>query len=978
MQAIGAFAQKEPAESLALMKPAEGLEVTLFASEPDLYNPTMIDVDAYGRVWVCEAVNYRLFNQPITSDKGDRIRVLEDTNYDGICDKATTFYQDPTLQAPMGIAVLGDRVYVCQSPDLFYLRDTDGDGVADERKVILTGFDGVDHDHAIHGVSFGPDGLLYFSVGDRGLNVTDSLGNNVHAGQNAPVQAATILRTDLEGKRIELLAQNMRNPYEPVVNPWGTVFISDNDDDGNEQTRINYIMEGGNYGYWPRRKGDRRLDAVHWNEDRPGTVPKMVRTGFGSPCGLMYYEGALLPEKWRNTLIHAEAGPGVVRSYPYKALGAGFSSEIDVMLSCPDDSWFRPVDVCAAPDGSIFVADWYDPGVGGHRMADVIKGRIYRIAPKGSRYSTRPFDINSFKDGLDVFSSPNQARRYLAYKKFEDSMAKGDTTVLEKAHGSRNMAVKARGLWLFSRYGERGKKALLDASKHEDVRLRTESVRILASRELNALHEAPWLLDDADPAVRRQVLVELARMEDKAPWTFEWALALAEKYDGEDRFYREALGLAFKGREAEAYTVLIEGLGTVWDSRSAGITVQLHPVEALPRAVAAAQDASLPIELRKLALQAIDAIGTEAAGEALFAAAGDPALQGQALWLLGFDEGSNWQTTLVKPELDVVLKTALESNANRQAAWDFVLSTKRPGYLSLFLEAATQAGGDLPTRLRALEAVQRVAAQEGLALEAVVPLLNDPEEKVQSAAVNLMHALNTNESRSAIQAVLIDTSKPVGVRRSGVRALSGNKSGSLLLLDLAEQGQLPQDLVIDVREATHSSPFEDIRLMAEQILPREVTAEGQVLPPLKELTAMAGNPEQGRSVFFDAEKAQCNRCHRIGEEGTEVGPNLTLIGQKLGKDGLFESILNPSAAVSHEYVVWLFETEVDGYLSGFIRSETPESIQLVDAAGAVTSINPATVIDRRQTNTSLMPTGLPATMSAQDLVNLVAYLSTLK
>ena len=230
-----AFAQIPAEDSLAGMEVAPGLEISLFASEPDFRNPTCIDVDAQGRVWVAEAVNYRLFNQEIQDEAGDRIRVLEDTDGDGRCDKAWTYYQDPSLQSPMGIAVLGERVYVCQSPDLFYLEDTDDDGVADKRTVVLTGFGGVDHDHAIHGVTFAADGMLYMSNGDRGLDVTDSFGNRVHAGEDAPLQAATVLRTDLEGKRLEWLASNMRNPYEPTVDSFGNVYISDNDDDGNER-----------------------------------------------------------------------------------------------------------------------------------------------------------------------------------------------------------------------------------------------------------------------------------------------------------------------------------------------------------------------------------------------------------------------------------------------------------------------------------------------------------------------------------------------------------------------------------------------------------------------------------------------------------------------------------------------------------------------------------------------------------------------
>src|SRR5262249_58451273 len=268
---------------------ADGLEMSLLASEPLFVNPTCIDIDHKGRVWVCESVNYRcqLRGRPLRRPEGDRILILEDTKGTGRADKATGFYQAPEILAPLGIAVAKDpavpgyKVFVCQSPDILVFEDKDGDGRADgPPKKLLTGFQGIDHDHGVHGILIGPDMKLYFSVGDQGvknLQSADGKGRK-WTSNDTDCRAGTIWRCDLDGKNLELLAHNFRNNYEPCVDSFGSIFISDNDDDGSQQTRICYVMPGGNYGYHHRGPGQ-----SHWQEKHPGVVPQILRTGFGRP-----------------------------------------------------------------------------------------------------------------------------------------------------------------------------------------------------------------------------------------------------------------------------------------------------------------------------------------------------------------------------------------------------------------------------------------------------------------------------------------------------------------------------------------------------------------------------------------------------------------------------------------------------------------------------------------------------------------------
>src|SRR5437870_2177257 len=195
------------------------LEWSLWASEPLFCNPTTLDIDHLGRVWVCEAVNYRctLFGKPPNRPEGDRILILEDTKGQGRADKVTVFAQAPYIQAPMGIAVAKDptgpgwKVYVCQSPDILVFEDKDGDGKADgPPKKLLTGFRGVDHDHGVHGILIGPDHKLYFSVGDQGvqeLRGADGKGR-AWTTNRTDCQAGTLGRCNLGGTNLELLAHN--------------------------------------------------------------------------------------------------------------------------------------------------------------------------------------------------------------------------------------------------------------------------------------------------------------------------------------------------------------------------------------------------------------------------------------------------------------------------------------------------------------------------------------------------------------------------------------------------------------------------------------------------------------------------------------------------------------------------------------------------------------------------------------------------
>ncbi len=580
-----ASAQVDAEKSAAMLKPAEGLDATLWASEPMVVNPTNMDIDSRGRVWITEGLNYRSThgagkNFPRQPD-ADKIKILEDTDGDGKADKVTVF-ADKIWPIPMGLAVeerytkegkyTGCRVYVGNSPDILVFEDTDGDDKADKREVLLTGFGGVDSDHGVHGMVLGPDGKLYFTHGDgccsyeqdhshreRNFNVTDKSGRHVWSDQ-----LANTLRVDRDGKNFEIIADRQRNNYETCLNSFGNIFTSDNDDDGNRGSRVIWVMEGGKYGY--RTPGSPR----HWGEDVPGNVPKLVGTGNGSPCGVMVYEGDLLPKEYMGAILEAEAGPRVINYFPLTRKGAAFRTEHKIMLAS-DDPWFRPVDVTAAPDGSVFVADWYDAGVGGHAFRDQTTGRIYRVAPKGAKSKKVQFDFATVQGWLEALKSPVVATRDAASRLLRESGLGRPSidfppdSVLKKAMGE-DPVLKAR---VFTA----GIISPLLAMKDTDPRLRELGVRLLgrdvsrvghveSARPMSPLLAESNLkailpmVNDPDAGVRRELI--LAFRDLPTAQVGDALKKLAASWDGKDRWYLEALGLAFKNREPAYIRDLME------------------------------------------------------------------------------------------------------------------------------------------------------------------------------------------------------------------------------------------------------------------------------------------------------------------------------------------------------------------------------------------------------------------------------------
>ncbi len=977
--------------ALAGLDVAEGLEATVFAAEPTLLSPSDIDVDHLGRVWVCEVVNYRHRNGE--RPEGDRILILEDTDQDGVCDKTTVFYQGRDIDTALGICVLGNKVIVSVAPNVFVFTDEDGDGKADKKETLFTKTGDPQHDHSAHAFVFGPDGRLYFNFGNTGHQVCDADGNpiidfagNAVNDSGKPYRQGMVFRYEpsddvFRPRFFETLGWNFRNNYEVAVDSFGTMWQSDNDDDGNKGVRINYVMEYGNYGYvdeitgagWrtPRTNLEAEVPLQHWHLNDPGVVPNLIQTGAGSPTGICVYEGELLPEKFRGQIIHCDAGPNVVRAYPAKKSGAGFTAEMVNILHGARDQWFRPSDVCVAPDGSLIVADWYDPGVGGHRMGDAEKGRIFRVAPPGAKYVMPKYDFTTAAGAVAALKSPNLEARYLAWTALAGMEGKAEPALIKMLKEAKNPRYRARALWLLSTF-ESGPAACKMALKDADPDIRIVALRGLRALHIDAEYGVEQLVNDPSPAVRRECAIAIREL-NSAKCPDLWA-KLAQQHDGKDRWYLEALGIG-AAKNWDAYFAAWRrldpsmirtkaGRDIVWRSRSSQTPSMLLaliddpdlPEAELPRLFRAfdflqgpAKDAAIA-ELAFAESESDDARSTLILSEAVQR-------------LQGFDVSQ-------QPEKKAALERVVKANSGQPLALTLIdrfnLKDEYPRVLALAQEqSAAQIGVDAMRLLLNKDQKDLITAAVG----------NDDE----LLAVATVRALgNTLDGRAQgwLTDLITDAEKSNALRQEAVRGLAKSKPGAQELLKLFDEKKLDESLHQAVAAALHTAPFDDVKKAAIERFPLPPSRNDQPLPPLSELLKTKGNIEAGQKVF--ATIGKCATCHIVGKDGKEVGPNLTEIGTKLSREALFESILFPSAGISHNYETWSVVTNDGNVLTGILTTQTPTSVSLKNAEALVREIKKADIEEMKKQSVSLMPADLQKTMTADELVDVIEYLQTLK
>ncbi|MCP4782558.1 MAG: c-type cytochrome [Fuerstiella sp.] len=608
------------------------LKIEVWATSPLLFSPVAMDMDARGRMWLTEGIDYS------TTHAGQRrvaagksIIVVSDTDGDGKADESHVFVTEKHIRhAPLGIAVFDNKIVLSASPEIIIYTDVNRNAVfepgIDKREVLLTGFRGAWHDHTLHAVVGSPSGQWYFSFGNCGADVRTRddrrfvTSSYYHNSQQAGVKSSDghlyiggmAMRINPDGTGLTAIGHNLRNTHDMAVNSFGDVYQNDNDDP--PHCRATWLMEYGNLGYAGLFDGSRswqetakswetpgsrlwdwsghsqlgrRHTPSHWRENYPGTLPPGTIYGSGAPVGAAFYEGDALGPELRGTFLSCEMVRRELQIYQPKLTDAqiemGPTKSFVGLRPQAEREMFLPTDIVTGTDGALYLADFYN-NTSAHNY--FLSGTIYRISRKDESSPKRP-DINyKTTAGLvEALKSPASSVRAVAVPLL---VSRSDAIVSDMQQlfqTESNPYVQARAIWVLAQAGPEGRSVVEELFSSDNIQWRITAYRALRFAKPDRLLEyAARMASDEAASVRREVALSLRDIP------FEQCkhvlAALIAGFDGRNRWYLEAIGTAAMGKEATVYSELIHPLSTMrpyirWSERDKNLAWRFHTPQAI-------------------------------------------------------------------------------------------------------------------------------------------------------------------------------------------------------------------------------------------------------------------------------------------------------------------------------------------------------------------------------------------------------------
>jgi quinoprotein glucose dehydrogenase len=1072
-----AAASDEAARALKRFRLPKGVEARLWAAEPLLANPVAFCFDEKGRCYVAET--FRL-HAGVTDNRShmnwldddlasrtvadrvamyrkhlgdkfktyetahDRVRLVEDSKGAGVADRATVFadgFKNAADGLGSGVLARKGNVYYTCIPDLWLLRDTRGDGKADVRRALATGF-GIHVafiGHDMHGLRMGPDGLLYFSIGDRGLNVKTKEGTTLFYPDTG-----CVLRCEPDGSNLEVVHSGLRNPQELAFNAKGDLFTVDNNSDSGDRARLVHIVEGGDSGW---RTGYQYGSALSnrgpWNAEKIWHLPNAEQPAYvvpplahitSGPSGFCYNYGATaLPERYADHFFvcdfRGSSGGSGVYSFAVKPKGASF----EVADGHEFIGSLLATDCDFGPDGGFYISDWVEGwGLTG-------KGRIYRFADAEAakkpaiaevkKLLAEGFERRSDAELVKLLGHADMRVRQEAQLALAERGAASIALLAKTAKEEKNPLARLHAIWglgQLGRCGENLRSPLRSLLADADAEVRRQAARAWGWLKEAEARDLVSLLKDAEPRVRAEAALALSKPgvrfvtpDDAIIW--DALVHVGEDNADRDAYLRHAVVKAmarFPGqtlvsaakhpspsvRLAAVLALRHQKSSAAWpflDDAAPRIALEaarllhdlLDPLAGKPLAERLNRP-NMPAPFVLRALHAHYRLGQSENAAAVAAYAANPSapekMRVEALKLLG-----QWTkpprrdqvtglTQKIEPRDPRIAREALQHalggifagpSAVRQEAAKVAAGLGIKEVGPVLLALAVDGQRSAAMRVEALRALESL--HDASLDKAMHQALNDSDPRVRTEGRRLLAHIRADEALTQISRVLDDS--PIR-ERQGAFAILGEMKGPRVESELAKwlDRLLAGQVPAEARlDLVDAAGRHPTPTIKDKLQRYEATAAKNDPLSLYRDTLVGGDAEAGRRVFLSKAEVSCLRCHKVQGAGGDVGPDLSGVGTRQKRDYLLESIVAPNKQIAKGFETLVLTLKNGKSHTGILKAEDARAVRLMTPEGQLVIV-PREQIDERETGKSAMPEDLLKHLSRAEVRDLVEFLAGLK
>ncbi len=1055
-----------------------GLKVELFASEPLLGNPVSFATDERGRWYIAEsyrqekgiednrahgdwldddlasrtvedrlAMIHKFYPDPKKFEEKftkyeERITRVEDSNGDGKADKTTIIadgFRDPLDGTGAGILVRGNDLWWTCIPSLWHFKLGDGpDDKAQKQEKLLTGF-GVHfalRGHDMHGLRFGPDGKLYFSIGDRGIHITTKEGKTI-----AVEDCGSIMRCNPDGSHFEIFATGMRNPQELAFDEHGNLFTDDNNSDAGDKARFHYLVEGGDCGW---RTGFQALpDRGPWMREKPWDEKEARKSKYvnppianiaDGPSGFTYNPGTGLSEKYQH------------RFYLSDFRGGASASLVHQMAVDPAGAFFKirerrdfvkgvlTTDVDFGVDGSLYVLDWVESwgGVG--------KGRIYKFTDPAANKPLQEETRKLIEEGMSKRSDTDlvkllahadmRVRQAAQFELAGRDANKSAGLFAGVAKADANPLARLHAIWGLGQLAEKNLQVLapiLPLLDDGDAEVRAQAAHVLGDHRVTAAADKfVAMLKDSESRVRYFAAMGIYKLGHKPG--FEPVCALLAENNDRDPILRIGAVLALTAtatpqqiaaKSSDASPAVRVGavlalrrlqspeIARFLDDADASVVLETAraindaPINDAMPALAKVL-AKKGVSDRAVLSRAVNAnyrLGKAENATALATFAAEPsapeterrdAINALMTWatpghrdrILNIfrplpDRPANDAIAAITPGLPSLLKDGpgeVEEEAAKLAA---KLSIKSAGDALFSLASSDKAAA--AARIAAIESL--TSLKDSHVAQIAASAISSKDAKVRSAALK---AMAKADPVTAVKSIgdIINTASP-GEKQGALLALQQIKSpeaNALIsgLMDRLIARNLTAEIQLDVLETATKANTPELNNKIKEY--EAALSKGDPLAPYR-VSLAGGDVDSGRKIFREKAETQCLRCHICETGESQVGPNLTHIGAKKDREYILESIVYPNKRIAEGFEMALVTLKDNSMVVGKVLHDDNGNLEIetTDEKGQTKKVTlAANQIQKRDHAPSPMPENIRDSLSKSELRDLVEYLATRK